>query len=314
MTLQTEILERIRKMPIVSDLKSRRFFKDTTPETCHILEVFLSYILGEEIKVNSIEAQKHGYQRNGRERIADIDIDISGNISGMVEIQNWNGKVKELDFERWDGIRDAQRYMYGRKKRYVLVLFNIKNGKNKIWDGFRDKEMMVYAMKSEDYEDGMDKRAFPDIVNGIIILLNLKKLAERDDELGEISRDLLARDAKDIKNESVRKRVKEVFTKEEEKRMCIEEERMLKSLAKKLVKEQEKKIQKEQEKKYEKQLKENAKKLEESNKQLVDKEKKLEEKDNDYIKFMFFSLKATPEEISEGIKMPLDRVKAILAI
>ena len=29
---------------------------------------------------------------------------------------------------------------------------------------------------------------------------------------------------------------------------------------------------------------------------------------------MFFSLKATPEEISEGIKMPLDRVKAILAI
>ena len=196
--------------------------------------------------------------------------------------------------------------MYGKKKRYVLVLFNIKNGKNKIWNGFRDKEMMVYAMKSEDYEEGMDKRAFPDIVNGIIILLNLNKLAERDDELGQISRDLLARDAKDIKNESVRKRVKEVFTKEEEKRMCIEEERMLKSLAKKLVKEQEKK--------YEKQLKENEKKLEESNKQLVDKEKKLEEKDNDYIKFMFFSLKATPEEISEGIKMPLDRVKAILAI
>ena len=190
----------------------------------------------------------------------------------------------------------------------------IKNGKNKIWDGFRDKEMMVYAMKSEDYEDGMDKRAFPDIVNGIIILLNLKKLAERDDELGQISRDLLARDAKDIKNESVRKRVKEVFTKEEEKRMCIEEERMLKSLAKKLVKEQEKKIQKEQEKKYEKQLKENKKKLEEIDKKLDEKDKKLEEKDNDYIKFMFFSLKATPEEISEGIKMPLDRVKAILAI
>ena len=197
----------------------------------------------------------------------------------------------------------------------------IKNGKNKIWNGFRDKEMMVYAMKSEDYEEGMDKRAFPDIVNGIIILLNLKKLAERDNELGQISRDLLARNAKDIKNESVKKRVKEVFTKEEEKRMCIEEERMLKSLAKKLVKEQEKKIQKEQEKKYEKQLKENEKKLEEidkkldeKDKKLEEKDKKLEEKDNDYIKFMFFSLKATPEEISEGIKMPLDRVKAILAI
>ena len=102
MTLRSEIMERIRKMPIVSDLKSRRFFKDTTPETCHILEVFLSHILGEEIKVKNIEAQKHGYQRNGRERIADIDIDISGNISGMVEIQNWNGKVKELDFERRD--------------------------------------------------------------------------------------------------------------------------------------------------------------------------------------------------------------------
>ena len=80
MTLRSEIMERIRKMPIVSDLKSRRFFKDTTPETCHILEVFLSYLLGEDVKVNSIEAQKHGYQRNGRERIADIDIDISGNI------------------------------------------------------------------------------------------------------------------------------------------------------------------------------------------------------------------------------------------
>ena len=202
----------------------------------------------------------------------------------------------------------------GLQQRYVLVLFNINNGKNKVWNGFRDKEMMVYAMKSEDYEEGMDKRAFPDIVNGIIILLNLKKLAERDDELGQISRDLLARNAKDIKNESVRKRVKEVFTKEEEKRMCIEEERMLKSLAKKLVKEQEKKIQEEQEKKiqeeqekkYEKQLKENEKKLEESNKQL-------EEKDNDYIKFMF-STGLSPEIISKGIKKPLDRVKAILAI
>ena len=55
------------------------------------------------------------------------------------------------------------------------------------------------------------------------------------------------------------------------------------------------------------------KKLEESNKQLVDKEKKLEEKDNDYIKFMF-STGLSPEIISKGIKMPLDRVKAILAI
>ena len=42
-------MERIRKMPIVSDLKSRRFFKDTTPETCHILEVFLSYLLGDDV-------------------------------------------------------------------------------------------------------------------------------------------------------------------------------------------------------------------------------------------------------------------------
>ena len=55
------------------------------------------------------------------------------------------------------------------------------------------------------------------------------------------------------------------------------------------------------------------KKLEESNKQLVDKEKKLEEKDNDYIKFMF-STGLSPETISIGIKMPLERVKAILAI
>ena len=179
--------------------------------------------------------------------------------------------------------------MYGRKKRYVLVLFNIKNGKNKIWDGFRDKEMMVYAMKSEDYEDGMDKRAFPDIVNGIIILLNLKKLAERNDELGEISRDLLANGAEDIKNESVRKRVKEVFTKEEEKSMCIEEERLIKSIAKKMANEQVKKIEEKQ-------------------------AKKIEENEIAHVKFMFFSLGATPEKISEGIKMPLERVKAILAM
>ena len=40
--------------------------------------------------------------RTEKERIADIDLEISGGKSGMAEIQNWNGKVKELDFERWD--------------------------------------------------------------------------------------------------------------------------------------------------------------------------------------------------------------------
>ena len=50
-----------------------------------------------------------------------------------------------------NGMRDI---LYTEKQ----ILHNIKNGKNKIWDGFRDKEMMVYTMKSEDYEEGMDKR------------------------------------------------------------------------------------------------------------------------------------------------------------
>ena len=168
------------------------------------------------------------------------------------------------------------------------------------------------------------------MANGIIILLNLKKLSERDDELGEISRDLLASNEKDIKNESVRERMKEVFTNEEEKRMCIEEERFIKSMAKKLVKEHEKKY----EKKYEKKLKEIDKKLEEKDKKLEEKDKKLDEKDKKleeidkkleesnkqleekdiaHVKFML-SLGATPEEISKGIRMPLERVNAILAI
>ena len=337
MTMRPEIMKRIRKMPLVSDLKSRRFFRDKTPETCHILEVFLSYILGEKVKVKSISTQKHGYQKDERERIADIDLDISGGRRGMVEIQNWNGNVKEVAFSRWDGIRDIQRYQYGCRKCYVIVFFNIKNGRSKVWNGFRDKEKIVYSMKPDYHEDGMDERAFPEVANGIIILLNLKKLSERDDELGEISRDLLASNEKDIKNESVRERMKEVFTNEEEKRMCIEEERFIKSMAKKLVKEHEKKY----EKKYEKKLKEIDKKLEENDKKLEEKDKKLEEKDKKldekdkkleeidkkleesnkqleekdiaHVKFML-SLGATPEEISKGIRMPLERVNAILAI
>ena len=330
MTMRPEIMKRIRKMPLVSDLKSRRFFRDKTPETCHILEVFLSYILGEKVKVKSISTQKHGYQKDERERIADIDLDISGGRRGMVEIQNWNGNVKEVAFSRWDGIRDIQRYQYGCRKCYVIVFFNIKNGRSKVWNGFRDKEKIVYSMKPDYHEDGMDERAFPEVANGIIILLNLKKLSERDDELGEISRDLLASNEKDIKNESVRERMKEVFTNEEEKRMCIEEERFIKSMAKKLVKEHEKKY----EKKYEKKLKEIDRKLEEKDRKLEEKDKKLDEKDKKleeidkkleesnkqleekdiaHVKFML-SLGATPEEISKGIRMPLERVNAILAI
>ena len=164
----------------------------------------------------------------------------------MAEIQNWNGKVKEVEFSRWDGIRDIQRYLYGDKKCYVLVFFNIKNGKSRVWNGFRKREMIVYSMKPDYHE-------------------------------------------KDIKNESVRKRVKAVFTKEEEKSMCIEEERLIKSIAKKMANEQVKKIEEKQ-------------------------AKKIEENEIAHVKFMFFSLGATPEKISEGIKMPLERVKAILAM
>ena len=98
MTFRSEIMERIRMMPLVSDLKSRRFFRDKTPETCHILEVFLSYILGENVKVKNINTQKHVYRKDEKERIADIDLEISGGRSGMAEIQNWNGKVKEVEF------------------------------------------------------------------------------------------------------------------------------------------------------------------------------------------------------------------------
>ena len=174
-------------------------------------------------------------------------------------------------------------------KCYVFVLFNIKKGKSKVWDGFRNREMIVYSMKPDYHEEGMNERAFPEVANGIIILLNLKKLSDRNDELGEISRDLLASGEEEVKNEHVRKRMKEVFTNEEVKKMCLEEERFLKSEAKKLVKEQEKKIEE---------------KI----------EKKIEEKETEHVRFMFFSLGATPEKISEGIKMPLEKVKAILAI
>ena len=113
MIIRQNLMKRIEKMPLVSDLKSRRFFRDKTPETCHILEVFLSHALGEMVKVKDINTQKHGYQKDGRERIADIDIETTGNRNAMVEIQNWNGKVREVDFSRWEGIRDAQRYLYG---------------------------------------------------------------------------------------------------------------------------------------------------------------------------------------------------------
>ena len=73
-----DLLTHIRKLPFVSDLKLRRFFSDTTPQTRHIMEVLLS----------------HAYQQSQSDScyviLTEIDTDamLSSRLHGFLNIIN----------------------------------------------------------------------------------------------------------------------------------------------------------------------------------------------------------------------------------
>ncbi|MCI7605774.1 MAG: hypothetical protein MSS69_03335 [Spirochaetales bacterium] len=304
-----DLLTHIRALPLVSDLKFCRFFSDTTPQTRHIMEVFLSHALKEKVKVKKIIAQKHVYRGDGKERVADVDVEMGDGGNALVEMQVWDGKVSHVSFSRWDELRDVQRRHYGNKKRYLVVLLDIKAGKSKVWNGFRDRESIVYAMKPDVHEEGMSERVFPEVVDGIIILANHRKLAQRYDELGEICRDFLKKGKEEIKNEAVKARVDEVFTPEEENNMCMEEQRYINSQVKKNLEKKDREV-KELKQKYQKREQEYLKKEKEKEQEYLKKE---QEKEISNVKSLF-SQGISPEKISIGINIPLSRVKAILAM
>ena len=61
-----DLLTHIRALPLVSDLKFRRFFSDTTPQTRHIMEVFLSHALKEKVKVKKSSPRSMSIVATGR--------------------------------------------------------------------------------------------------------------------------------------------------------------------------------------------------------------------------------------------------------
>ena len=73
----------------------------------------------------------------------------------------------------------------------------------------------------------MDEEIFPEEADGVIMFLNTERLSRRKDTLGDIFHDLLIPGNEELKNKDMEKRRKEVFTEEEERKMCIEEQKLV---------------------------------------------------------------------------------------
>ena len=140
-------------------------------------------------------------------------------------------------------------------------------------------------------------------------MANHRKLAKRNDEIGEICRDFLKKGKEEIKNEAVKARVDEVFTPEEENNMCMEEQRYINSQVKKNLEKKDREV-KELKQKYQKREQEYLKKEKEKEQEYLKKE---QEKEISNVKSLF-SQGISPEKISIGINIHLSRVKAILAM
>ena len=91
--------------------------------------------------------------------------------------------------------------------------------------------------------------------------------------------------------------------------MCMEEQRYINSQVKKNLEKKDREV-KELKQKYQKREQEYLKKEKEKEQEYLKKE---QEKEISNVKFLF-SQGISPEVISKGINIPLDRVKAILAM
>lgn len=103
---------------------------------------------------------------------------------------------------------------------FLLVLYDTEDGSDELWQDFRDEEMAVYSMMSKKPLEKTNIYLFPVVANGVMIFLNLNKLSQRKDEIGEICHDLLAPGGVKLRNSAMEKRRKIAFTKKVVKEMC----------------------------------------------------------------------------------------------
>ena len=74
------IKEKVNELPIVADLKFRRFFSQGTPETFYIIEKFLELAISDNIKVTNITCQKHVFDSDQNENVTDL---CNSRLNGM---------------------------------------------------------------------------------------------------------------------------------------------------------------------------------------------------------------------------------------
>ena len=226
--IDPKILEEIRKLSLSSNVKFNRFFGDLTPETKNVLETIIRHYIPKLKSIKNLTIQKYAAHDKGRGRITDMEIEMLDGESIWVEMQNWNEKIEEVKFSRWDDLRHLQLKKAKGRKCYLFVLLKIKGSEEeyKIWDGFRDLEAIRYSMKPDYHDREMNEEIFPEEADGVIIFLNTERLSERKDTLGDIFHDLLVPGNVELKNKDMEKRRKEVFTEEEVRKMCYEEQKM----------------------------------------------------------------------------------------
>ena len=227
--IDPKILEEIRKLSISSNVKFNRFFGDLTPETKNVLETIIRHYIPGVKSIKSMTIQKYVAHDKGKGRITDIEVEMMNGEIIWVEMQNWNEKKEEVTSSRWDDLRHLQLKKAKGRKCYLFVLLNPKEyeEKYKIWDGFRDVECIRYSMKPDYHDRIMDEEIFPEEADGVIMFLNTERLSRRKDTLGDIFHDLLIPGNEELKNKDMEKRRKEVFTEEEERKMCIEEQKLV---------------------------------------------------------------------------------------
>ena len=227
--IDPKILEEIRKLSISSNVKFNRFFGDLTPETKNVLETIIRHYIPKLKSIKNLTIQKYAAHDKGRGRITDMEIEMIDGESIWVEMQNWNEKIEEVKFSRWDDLKHLQLKKAKGRKCYLFVLLNVKESEEeyKIWDGFRDLEAIRYSMKPDYHDRGMNEEIFPEEADGVIIFLNTERLSGRKDTLGDIFHDLLVPGNVELKNKDMEKRRKEVFTDEEIRKMCIEEQKLV---------------------------------------------------------------------------------------
>ena len=184
------IKEKVKELPIVADLKFRRFFSQGTPETFYIIEKFLELAISDNIKVTNITCQKHVFDSDQNENVTDLEIEAEGKEKVWIEMQRWNNKKEELSFFRWEKLRLTQLELHENEQCFLLVLYDTEDGSDELWQDFRDEEMAVYSMMSKKPLEKTNVYLFPVVANGVMISLNLNKLSQRKDEIGEICHDL----------------------------------------------------------------------------------------------------------------------------